>query len=92
MQKLIAREYLHAGKRYVEVLVRFSAAGELRPLSLVHEGRVWEIERIYSIKQRASQRAGGCGLCYECRIGERRHRLFLEGSRWFIEAPGAAEA
>lgn len=85
MQEHIRREYRHEGKRYVEVVAHFSTVGEIRPLSLTFEDQKWAIDHIYTVKQSASQRAGACGICYDCRIGDRRHRLFLEESRWFLE-------
>ena len=85
MQEHIRREYLHSGKRYVEVKARFSTAGEIRPLSILYNNREWPIEHIYMIKQKASQRAGACGICYDCRIGSRRYQLYLEETRWFLE-------
>ncbi len=85
MQEHIRREYIHEGKRYVEVTAHFSTVGEIRPLSLTFENKRWEIDHIYRIKQSASQKAGGFGICYDCRIGDKRCRLFLEETRWFLE-------
>ena len=81
MQEHIRREYIHEGKRYVEVIAHFNTVGDIRPISISFDERKWPIDHIYTIKQKASQKAGACGICYDCRIGNRRCFLFLEESR-----------
>ena len=43
-------------------------------------------DRILDIRRAASLKAGGTGIRYTCRIRGREKYLWLEETRWFIEA------
>lgn len=80
-------------KVYVEVIARFNTDGGIVPLSIIWEdGRLYEIDQVSDICQRASLKVGGIGVRFTCRIKGRETYLFLEESRWFVEAKGMADS
>lgn len=74
-------------KRYVEMVVKYTAAGKIEPLA-VHwgPGQLFGIDRILDVRPAASLKAGGAGIRYTCRIHGREKYLWLEENRWFVEA------
>ncbi len=81
---------MKTAKVYVDVLVRFTSEGEMRPVQLVWEdGRVYHIDRIISSRDAASRRYGGAGIMYTCLVEGRESHLYYEDShRWFVERKG----
>ena len=74
-------------KKYVEVTAKFDVDGTVFPLEIQWEdGAKFEIDRILDVRQAASLKAGGTGIRYTCRIRGREKYLWLEETRWFIEA------
>jgi len=74
-------------KVFVEVTGRFTEDGKITPLSLKWEdGRVYDIDRVTDVRNRASMRAGGKGMRYECQIRNRSSFLYYEDGKWFVEA------
>lgn len=82
-------------KIYVEVTLRCTTDGQIIPTAIIWaDGRLFEIDRIIDVKRRASLKAGGAGIRYECMIEGARKYLFMEdiefnklaGARWFVEA------
>lgn len=74
-------------KKYVEVTAKFDVDGTVVPLEIQWEdGAKFEIDRILDVRQAASLKAGGTGIRYTCRIRGRVKYLWLEESRWFVEA------
>ena len=61
-------------KKYVEVTAKFDVDGTVVPLEIL------------DIRRAASLKAGGAGIRYTCRIRGRVKYLWLEESRWFVEA------
>ena len=76
-------------KRYVQVVVRFSTDGKLRPLVVefddVHH---YKIDRILDVRRAACQSVGGVGDRYTCLIRGQEYYLWLEKWRWFVSAKG----
>lgn len=72
-------------KYYVDVITRIDRHGHLEPLVLEWQGKNYRIDRVISVRETFS-RAGGCGICYECRFGSKKRNLFWERNRWFIES------
>ena len=73
-------------KTYVSVNAMFSPDGHLTPKSIIWEdGRKYDVDRVVSIRRAASLKAGGTGIRYTVRIGQRETFLFLERNRWFVE-------
>lgn len=73
-------------KRYVEVDVRFSTEGRLRPLQILFdEGQIFEIDKIKDVCRRAAD-VGGVGDRYTCMIRGQERYLWFENGRWFVEA------
>ena len=56
------------------------------PLSLEWEdGRSFEIDKVLDVRKAASQKAGGIGVRYTCRIRNKQVYLFKDEDMWFIE-------
>ena len=73
-------------KVYVAVEADFRADGKILPTSVTWEnGRKYAIDRVEDIRRAASLKAGGVGIRYTVRIGQRTTWLFLEENRWFVE-------
>ncbi|MGN0556649.1 MAG: hypothetical protein ACI4IV_02245 [Acutalibacteraceae bacterium] len=74
-------------KAYVQVTAVFDADGRITPEEIVWEdGTIYPIDRITGVCRAASLKAGGAGIRYTCRIGNKLTYLFLEDNRWFVEA------
>ena len=82
-------------RAYVEVDVRFTPDGSMRPRTLIWgDGRKFEIEQILDVRPAHAQKAGGQGDRYRIRIRNHERELFFEHSpgsgssqvgRWFVE-------
>ena len=79
-------KHFQFGKRYVEVDVRFSTEGRLRPLQIIFDkGQVYKIDKIKDICRRAAD-VGGVGDRYTCMIQGKERELWFEDGRWFVAA------
>lgn len=73
-------------KEYVSILAQIHMDGSIQPLGiLLEDGRKYDIDEVKDKCRAASLRAGGCGIRYTIRIGERYTYLFDEDGRWFVE-------
>lgn len=81
-------------KVYVEVELRCKTDGQIIPTAIIwNDGRRFVIDKVIDVKRRASLKAGGAGIRYECDIGGARKYLFMEdiefnrltGAMWFVE-------
>jgi len=95
LQSYLANKF----KAYVDVNVDHMADGRVLPRSIVWEdGRRYAVDRIIDIRPAVSLKAGGCGLRYTIRVGEKETCMYLEEdhgvSRWFMErkTPAASSA
>ena len=74
-------------KLYVKVRADFTLDGRIVPLTLrPQDGPACRIDRILDVRQAASLKAGGQGVRYTCRVGERTLYLFYDEPYWFVEA------
>ena len=74
-------------KVYIEVAAVFSPEGQVMPRQIRWEdGTLFQVDRVVDIRRAAATKAGGCGLRYTVRIGDRQTYLFLDEDRWFVEA------
>lgn len=74
-------------KVYVEVSAVFTPEGKVVPQCIRWEdGTVFMVDRVTDIRRAAATRAGGCGLRYTIRIGQKQTYLFFDEDRWFVEA------
>ena len=74
-------------KTYVAVEARFDTEGGVRPLCVIWEdGRRFEITAVSDVRRAASLKAGGTGIRYRCRIGQKDAYLYFEDPRWFVDA------
>lgn len=83
-------------KVYLEVELKCTVQGEIIPTAIIwQDGRRFEIDKILDVKRRASLKAGGVGIRYECMIEGSIKYLFMEdiefnrlsGAKWFVELP-----
>lgn len=74
-------------KAYVGVRAEFSPEGGWPMPVAIHweDGKEFEIDEVLDIRRAASLKAGGAGIRYTIRIGDRRTYLFLEEDKWFVE-------
>jgi hypothetical protein len=76
-----------ARKVYVEVTAKFDVDGNIRPIEIVWEdGRRYGITKITDTRPAASLKVGGVGVRYTCLIDRRETFLFMDGTKWFVEA------
>lgn len=74
-------------KQYVSVITEFKSDGEILPKEVIwDDGTKYEIDKILDIRPCASLKVGGAGIRYKCRIQNIETYLFLEETRWFVEA------
>ncbi len=77
---------LRREKRYVEVDVRFTPDGKIRPLAINYDkAHTYGIDRVLAVKHGTS-RLGGKGHCFTCLICGQKRNLWLEKGKWFVEA------
>lgn len=74
-------------KRYVPVVVRFDAAGKMRPVLIeFDEEHKYPVDKILDVRRAACQSVGGVGDRYTCRIRGKETYLWFEKGCWFVEA------
>ena len=74
-------------KIYVSVRADHLLNGRIRPLMFrAKDGPVVRIDRILDEREAPSLKAGGQGMRYSCRVGEKQLYLFHDDVYWFIEA------
>ena len=74
-------------KIYVSVRADHRLNGRIRPLMFrTKDGPVVRIDRILDEREAPSLKAGGQGMRYTCRVGEKQLYLFHDDVYWFIEA------
>ncbi len=73
-------------KIYVSVRADHLLNGRIRPLMFrAKDGPVVRIDRILDEREAPSLKAGGQGMRYTCRVGEKQLYLFHDDVYWFIE-------
>lgn len=74
-------------KIYVSVRADHLLSGRIHPLMFrAKDGPVVRIDRILDEREAPSLKAGGQGMRYTCRVGEKQLYLFHDDVYWFIEA------
>ena len=74
-------------KVYVEVMIKVSPEGDVRPLAITFEdGSVYEIDRLKQRCRAHATKVGGTGIRYTIVINNRETYLFEDDGRWFVEA------
>ena len=73
-------------KWYVKVRADFCLDGRIVPLKFrTEEGQPVIIDKILDVRPAASLKAGGRGMRYTCRVGDRQVYLFHDHEHWFLE-------
>jgi hypothetical protein len=76
-----------AFKKYVDMIVRYYPDGTIMPLALWWaDGMLFKIDKVLDVRPAASLKAGGAGIRYTCRIQGHEKYIWLEETRWFVEA------
>lgn len=52
---------------------------------ILEDGRKFEIDKVYDIRQAAPLKAGGIGFRYSCKIAGKQVYLFRDEGKWFVE-------
>ena len=74
-------------KKYVAVDAHFTEDGRIRPTGIYwFDGRIFEVDRITDVRPAASLKAGGTGIRYTVSVLGKETYIYLEESRWFVEA------
>lgn len=74
-------------KVFVDILASWTKEGKILPRVVKWEdGTKYRIDKILDIRRAASLKAGGAGIRYTVRIGNRETYLFLEDDKWFVES------
>lgn len=76
-----------ACKHYVKVRADHLLSGRIRPLMFrTEDGPAVVIDAVEDEREAPALKAGGQGMRYLCRVGERHVYLFYDEPMWFIEA------
>lgn len=74
-------------KVFVEVTLRVSPEGEIRPLTITFEnGVVYTIDKLRFRCRAQSLKVGGTGIRYTIIIRNHETYLFEDNGRWYVEA------
>lgn len=75
-------------KVYVAVTVLIDESGFIRPLSVVYEGKRYEVDKIVDVRTTPPEHVGGLiTRRYDCKILGKVRSLYVEKTgRWFVEA------
>lgn len=74
-------------KVYVEVIIKVSPEGEVRPLTITFEdGIKYEIDRLKQRCRAHATKVGGTGIRYTIVINNHETYLFEDDGKWFVEA------
>lgn len=78
-----------AYKKYVGMIVQYTEDGKILPLAVRWaEGEIYDIDGIIDVRPAASLKAGGAGIRYTCMMQGHEKYIWLEETRWFVEAKG----
>jgi len=74
-----------AGKLYVNVIAKFDKDGTITPMTLEwKDGLLYDVERVRTLGECPSRRAGGQGVHFMVQIVGRPAILSFEDPCWFI--------
>ena len=72
-------------KVYVNIIARFDKDGIITPMILEwRDGLLYDVERVVTLGECPSRRAGGQGVQFMVQIGGRKAVLSFEDPCWFI--------
>ena len=76
---------MQAAKIYVNVIAKFDKDGTITPMTLEwKDGLLYDVDRVRTIGECRSRRAGGQGVRFMVQIGENQAILSFEDPCWFI--------
>lgn len=73
-------------KTYLNVIAKFDTEGNIRPIKILWDDVVFEIDRITDIRHSVTLKPGGAGLRYTCFIHGHIRFLFYERGVWYVES------
>lgn len=73
-------------RTYVQVIATFGEDGSITPHALTFHDQQFIIDRVLDRRPAAATKAGGQGMRYTVRIGDKQTYIFQdEQQRWFVE-------
>lgn len=73
-------------KIYVSVELIVDEEGGILPTAIIWEdGHKFDIDKVTDVRYAASQKAGGIGTRYTCKIMGQQRYLYFEDPKWFVE-------
>ena len=72
-------------KKYVKVNIDVDEDGNKKPLSIIYNDRVFQVDKVLEVKPCVSMKVGGIGERYKLKIMGKETYLFYERNRWFVE-------
>ena len=73
-------------KIYVSVELIVDEEGRILPTAIIWEdGHKFSIDKVTDVRYAASQKAGGIGTRYTCKIMGKQRYLYFEDPKWFVE-------
>ena len=76
-------------KVYVAVIIRVDELKRITPLSIIYEGRQYDIDKVVAVRRTPPEHVGGIITHrYDCKIKNEYRSLYHEvDGRWFVEVP-----
>lgn len=73
----------------IEVIVRFTENGEIRPLKVIYGDRILIVDKVYKKEMTTPKGAFGVALEYSCLINGRRRKLYFDryNNIWYVFKP-----
>ena len=73
-------------KIYVSVELIVDEEGGILPTAIIWEdGHKFDIDKVTDVRYAASQKAGGIGTRYTCKIMGQQRYIYFEDPKWFVE-------
>lgn len=76
-------------KKYVSVIVEVDELGNKKPMAIIYEDKIYNVDRVLDVKSAVSMKVGGIGERYSIRINGQETYVFCERGRWFVESKRA---
>lgn len=70
----------------IEIIVRFTENGEIRPLKVIYGDKIYLIDKVYTKKMTTPKGAFGVALEYNCLICGRKKKLYFDryNNLWYV--------
>ena len=70
----------------IEVIVRFTENGEIRPLKLIYGDKIYLIDKVYKKTMTTPKGSFGLSLEYNCLINGKRKKIYFDryNNIWYV--------